>query len=109
LLLDDHIVACGVYARDKITEENWLDVYIFAKKFNESVLASQALEVPAAILPEIFESKSFMNLSFDVMDELLSRDDLCLNEKDLFDMVIEWGIERKEEAKKLLHKVINKF
>jgi hypothetical protein len=56
-------------------------------------------------MPEIFETKSFMDLSVDVMEDILCRDDLCLNEKELFDMVCEWGKDRQDEGKRLLKKV----
>lgn len=72
-------------------------------------MCSRALEIPAALMPEIFEDKTFLNLSVEVMEDLLSRDDLYLNEKSLFDMVIEWGKARQEDVKRLLKKVCYLF
>jgi len=100
-------IACGLFARENVTEENWLDVYNFAKLYREDGLCSLALEVPSATLPELYENGKFKELPFNVMEELLDRDDLCLNEKHLFDMVCEWGKEpgRDQQVKVLLKKI----
>ncbi|KAL0478605.1 kelch-like protein [Acrasis kona] len=100
-------IACGLFARENTTEQNWLEIYNFAKSYREEALCSQALEIPAAILPELYENKTFLALPFDIMDDLLGRDDLCLNEKFLLKMVCEWGEEpgRTEQVKLLLKKI----
>src|SRR5205085_9531279 len=64
-----------------------------------SELRSHSLSIICPKPSRFFESKEFLNLDETTLLSLLSRDDLCMEEGELWDHLIKWGLKNTPSIK----------
>ncbi|KAL0480514.1 BTB/POZ domain-containing protein [Acrasis kona] len=100
-------VACGAFSSDKLTEDNWLEFYQFAKENNEKDLAENSLQFIASNFETgLLEHQQYRDLPFNVICDLLERDDLGCEETALFNMILNWQ-EHKQASDEEIQKAVD--
>ena len=72
------------------------DFFIISEQKQFKQLQEQALKLACTDPRKIFESRAFLKLNEGSLIQLLKRDDLELNEIEIFEYLIKWGVSNTE-------------
>jgi hypothetical protein len=91
-------LACGAFASDKITHENWSQILEFASLFNEKELLRDCIQYVGKFINELMDKKAFLKLNQDLFLSLLESDEFPLDELDIFNLVVEYIDVHKDDG-----------
>ena len=90
-------IACK-FLEQRMSASNSIINYLFAEKYECKDLRSYAGELIKQNFGVVGRSKEFLLLSFDLVKDLISRDDIVISgEEDIFEIILEWIDENFEE------------
>lgn len=81
---------CAAYIKDNVTAVHALEVLPYAMKLDEQELTEKCLEIIDVNADITLTSRSFLDVSDDLLEIVLKRDSLCVKEIDLFKSVQRW-------------------
>ncbi|GBB98914.1 hypothetical protein RclHR1_03360011 [Rhizophagus clarus] len=89
----DYIQSYLIQNKSKWLDNNLIEILkITTSRTALDTLKNYCLEEITLLNPSIFESESFLNMDESSLVALLERDDLGINESELWDCVLKWGI-----------------
>jgi hypothetical protein len=89
----DYIQTYLIQNKSRWIDDNLIDILnITTSRTVLSTLKNYCLEEIILLNPSVFESETFLNMNENSLVALLERDDLAMNESELWDYVLKWGI-----------------
>ncbi|XP_031559704.1 uncharacterized protein LOC116295851 [Actinia tenebrosa] len=81
---------CVSYIKENVTPAHVLDVIPYAMKLDEKELLEKCFQVIDLNANVVLKSRSFLEVSLDLLENLLDRDTLCISEVEIFQAVQRW-------------------